>query len=236
MSQLLNFVQVCRALGYSQERIDSLLKEKEEGLRERSRRERQWHLIEAPAPKARFVLSEEISMTDQQALDELDEDAEPFCGDVEGANHTHIRRQVEAFHRKFAHPVLLVPMVPADKVIRKRLAFIVEEVFEALDACTSDGKNLNEISLLKKQTIQLIRQLNVDVDFPAFIDALGDTDFVVEGTRLECGTNGMEVSNEIQRVNMSKSLEKDEHGKTIKPEGWTPPDIEGVLVSQGWVP
>lgn len=150
-------------------------------------------------------------------------------------NHTHIRRQVEAFHRKFAHPVLPVPMVPADRVIRKRLAFIVEEVFEAIEACTRDGGNLNEIARLKTLMFALIRNLEVDVDLPELVDALGDIDYVVEGARLECGVNGMEIANEIQRANMSKSTEKTPEGKTVKPDGWTPPDIEGVLVKMGWV-
>lgn len=149
--------------------------------------------------------------------------------------YTHIRRQVEAFHRKFAHPVLPVPMVPADRVIRKRLAFIVEEAFEAIEACVAYSNHEDQLRMLKQNTIDLIRKMSIDVDLPAFVDALGDIDYMVEGTRLECGVNGMEVANEIQRSNMSKSTEKDTYGKTIKPEGWTPPDIEGVLVKMGWV-
>lgn len=159
-----------------------------------------------------------------------------YAAIAEGAQHSPIRRQVEAFHRKFAHPVLPVPIVPADRVIRKRLAFIVEEVFEAIEACTYSERDHNTNRALKKQVTDLIRTMGMEVDLPELVDALGDIDYMVEGTRLECGVNGMEISNEIQRANMSKSTEKTPEGKTVKPEGWTPPDIEGVLKEQGWMP
>ncbi len=76
---------------------------------------------------------------------------------------------------------------------------------------------------------------SIMVDIAALADACADLAYVVEGTNLEFGINGDEIMAEVHRANMTKAGGgKDEHGKAIKPPGWTPPDIEGVLRKQGW--
>jgi len=105
----------------------------------------------------------------------------------------------------------------------------------------------------------LIDQSAVEVDLALFADGLADLDYVVEGSRLEFGIEGGSIAREVQRSNMAKAalcpacigggdvsarsscttcggrgrvLLKRQDGKTLKPKGWTPPDIAGVLEKQ----
>lgn len=99
------------------------------------------------------------------------------------------------------------------------------------------------------------------IDLPEFVDALADLDYVVEGTRAVFGIDGEPIMAEVQRANMSKDPvfvatkdawvrgdaplgtmepelradKPDPTAKPTKPEGWTPPDVAGELVKQGWV-
>jgi len=70
---------------------------------------------------------------------------------------------------------------------------------------------------------------------PELADAIGDLKYVLEGTNLAFGIDGEPIWDAIQAANMAKAGGRvDEHGKRLKPPGWTPPDIEGELVKQGW--
>jgi hypothetical protein len=81
----------------------------------------------------------------------------------------------------------------------------------------------------------LIRTCPVRVDMVELADGFADLDYVVEGARLEFGIHGQEIADEVQRANMAKvggPIRED--GKRLKPAGWKPPDIAGVLRAQGW--
>jgi len=74
-------------------------------------------------------------------------------------------------------------------------------------------------------------------NLPDIADAIGDLKYVLEGTNLAFGIDGEPVWDAIQKANMAKAGGSvDEHGKRMKPPGWTPPDIEGELRKQGWKP
>ena len=65
-------------------------------------------------------------------------------------------------------------------------------------------------------------------------DALADLDYVIAGMALEAGIPHPDVVREVHRANMSK-LGADgqpilrEDGKILKSDGYTPPDVRGVL-------
>jgi predicted HAD superfamily Cof-like phosphohydrolase len=62
------------------------------------------------------------------------------------------------------------------------------------------------------------------------IDGLMDTLVVVFGTIEEMGFDPTPFWNEVHRTNMAKaSGPVREDGKRLKPPGWTPPDIAGIL-------
>jgi predicted HAD superfamily Cof-like phosphohydrolase len=151
-----------------------------------------------------------------------------------------IDAQVAQFHRAFGYPVLSVPAVPesADE-IRLRLRLILEEFQELVEAHTDD--EFGQPPSLRRAfefIEQWIRERAVfSVDLPATADALADLDYVIAGTRLTYGIPGAEVAAEVHASNMRKVGGKpDENGKLQKPDGWTPPDVEGVLRRAGWKP
>lgn len=74
-----------------------------------------------------------------------------------------------------------------------------------------------------------------DGDVAEVADALADLIYVAIGMALAYGIDLRPVWREVHRSNMAKSGGGTrEDGKILKPEGWTPPDIAGVLRRQGW--
>lgn len=66
-------------------------------------------------------------------------------------------------------------------------------------------------------------------------DGIGDTIYVLCQLARSLGIPLGKVWNEIQRSNMSKvgadgTVKRREDGKVLKPEGWTKPDIHGILM------
>jgi predicted HAD superfamily Cof-like phosphohydrolase len=161
-------------------------------------------------------------------------------------NVTKLRAQVSEFHRMIGAPINTTPQVPSYERISLRLKLIAEEVFELIEAVRVSrrwrSKNASSRFLLasiRTDVFNVIECINQDrdteLDLPAFADALADIDYVVEGARLEFGINGSPIADEVHRANMAKvGGPKRADGKHMKPEGWTPPDVAGELVKQGW--
>lgn len=144
-----------------------------------------------------------------------------------------LQKQVFEFHREFGHPVGEAPgnPLPSDDRVRLRASLIVEECFEMLESLFSAPAEGWESE--KNSFAEFIIYAPVKVDLVALADALGDIDYVVEGCRLEFGIDGGPIADEIHRSNMAKrGGPKRPDGKHMKPEGWKPPDIAGVLAAQ----
>jgi predicted HAD superfamily Cof-like phosphohydrolase len=133
--------------------------------------------------------------------------------------------QVGAFLAKFDLPNALgecKPHLIPEDVIKFRLKFLEEELNELAGAFSAG-------------------------DLPNAADALIDLVYVALGTAHLMGLPWEALFAEVQRVNMMKqraqSVEESKAGTgrghsfdVIKPPGWTPPDIEGVLRRFGWKP
>jgi predicted HAD superfamily Cof-like phosphohydrolase len=142
-----------------------------------------------------------------------------------------IREQVIEFHEAMEHPIALKPSVPPDARVRFRARLITEEYFESMRALFAFA----DFSREEESVTRAIDVAEVLVDLPELVDGLADLDYVVEGTRLEFGVAGPPIAEEVHRANMAKlGGGKTPAGKTIKPPGWKPPDIEGELRAQGW--
>lgn len=157
-----------------------------------------------------------------------------------------LRDQVLAFHKKFGQAIGEKPHVPDDETIRFRLGLIAEEFFELLAA--AGARHDPDFPDFAKKTISACARLGrngpntkLDVDLPEFVDAMADLDYVVEGTRITMGVNGIPIAAEVQRANMDKipAVTGDRYDGTgaemprpTKPKGWRPPDIEGELKKQ----
>lgn len=131
-----------------------------------------------------------------------------------------------------------LPGVPADDVVRFRLRLIVEETLELVTAAL--GPWSSEPWRLDKACEDIkfcVEACPVRVNFPAFVDATVDLDYVVEGARVAFGVRSAPVWAAVHRANMAKlGGPVREDGKIGKPPGWVAPDIEGELRRQGWVP
>lgn len=143
-----------------------------------------------------------------------------------------LRRQVTAFHQAFGVPVLDRPQVPSEERVRLRLRLVAEEFCELLSAAGCPVASLRIDNLLRESIDQL--EGAGDFNLVEFADALGDLDYVIEGTRAEMGIDGGPIADAIHASNMAKVGGPVVNGKITKPQGWTPPDIAGLLKKQGW--
>lgn len=148
-----------------------------------------------------------------------------------------IREQVDDFHSLCDIPTLETPQVPSDDRVRLRLRLVMEETLEFVTACLHyDRAASDEVERIEEIFDRLITEGAIEVDLPEAVDALGDIDYVVEGTRLEFGVDGGPVAAEIHRANMQKgSGPVRADGKRLKPPDFKPPDIAEVLRQQGWM-
>ena len=143
-----------------------------------------------------------------------------------------LRDQVVEFHAEFGHPIRTTPSVISDERVRLRASLIAEEFFETIGSMLVLGDTGADAY---RKVMWEILHAPVKVILPEVADGLADLDYVVEGARLEFGINGDPIAAEVHRANMAKKgAGKREDGKTMKPEGWQPPDIAGELRKQGW--
>jgi predicted HAD superfamily Cof-like phosphohydrolase len=152
---------------------------------------------------------------------------------VEMARDTSIRSRVAQFHYTMGIPVIEAPRVPSVERVKLRLRLIAEEFFEVLGAALVAR---DEIESRKRNVMRTIDE-SVQEAAPAMLvkiaQELCDLDYVVEGTRLEFGIDGVPVLREVHAANMRKrGGEVREDGKVLKPEGWEPPNIVRVLDEQ----
>lgn len=125
---------------------------------------------------------------------------------------------VTAFHKMMGQPVLDTPTVPSNERITLRANLIIEEFEETL----------------KSLGVNKYGNIELRPDLAGLADGLTDLIYVLVGCALEFGIPLEDVWKEVQRSNMAKAgpdgiVRKRADGKVLKPEGWTPPDIETVL-------
>lgn len=65
-----------------------------------------------------------------------------------------------------------------------------------------------------------------------------DSQFVFEDVLVASGVDGKPLWDEIAQKNFEKAAGPHDPvtNEQLKPPGWTPPDIEGLLRKQGWTP
>lgn len=104
-----------------------------------------------------------------------------------------------------------------------RAELLVEKVKETLEAMT--GKEVN-IYIEPNEADQ-------PQDIVEAVDGLIDTIVVACGAACEWGVDLQPIWEEIHRTNMAKQGGPTrEDGKKMKPEGWQPPDVKGLIESQ----
>ena len=119
---------------------------------------------------------------------------------------TKLANQVHEFHEACAIASRDTPGVPSDDQVRYRLRLIVEEVFEAIEACwvPPTDKLPYTAGHLNKTVQHIIANTPIAVDLPSFIDALTDINYVVEAAAQAFGVDMGPITDEVQRANMAK--------------------------------
>lgn len=160
----------------------------------------------------------------------LEEEVRRYQAHYLSLNGDNLSVQVSSFHGKYGYSVRTVPQEGTREEFQFRLLRITEEYFEILQAC-----GVEWIEEARDQVRKALLGCSFqEVDFSNFAGELGDLDYVVEGTRKTFGIPRQPIANEIHRANMEKLCARDFEGNPIKPSGWRPPDIRGILESKGW--
>lgn len=132
----------------------------------------------------------------------------------------HPPRDVEQFHDKFGLHTPRLANLPDQETHLFRMNFLHEELGETENAY-------------------------LEGNISGYVDGLLDLIYVAYGTLLMAGIDAATINacwNAIQRANMSKerASHSDDARSTrknsldvVKPEGWEPPDIEGILRYMG---
>lgn len=117
-------------------------------------------------------------------------------------------KDVMDFHKAFGQKVGDKPELPDINERGLRMKLLREEFEEYMEA--EEENDLVEIA-----------------------DALADLIYIACGTAVSYGIPLDEIYDEVHRSNMSKLVDGKpiyrEDGKVMKPEGWSPPDIKGIL-------
>lgn len=146
--------------------------------------------------------------------------------------------QVREFHRLMNQPIGDKPGF--NERVPLRLDLIKEEFIELCEACGYECEVLISAPLVKRTHENGLEYFIGEVGEPNVVeaaDALADLRYVTEGAALEWGIPLDAVTDEVHRSNMAKvGGEVRADGKILKPAGWTPPDIAGVLARAAHVP
>lgn len=119
-----------------------------------------------------------------------------------------LRAMVREFFATFSVDMPESPAFPSQEVVAFRCGMIWEEYQELV---TAIGNR----------------------DLVGVADAVADILYTTEGLALAFGIDTGPVLAEVHRSNLAKlGGPVREDGKILKPEGWTPPNIEAVLMAQ----
>lgn len=121
------------------------------------------------------------------------------------------------------------------ELIKFRVKFIREEFVELLEGLhthmVTDGQGMTDI----------VFEAGKKPDHAQIFDALLDIVYVAMGTAHFLGYPWHEGWDRVQEANMAKvrATSADQSKRrtsfdVVKPEGWTPPDIAGLLRKYGW--
>ena len=98
----------------------------------------------------------------------------------------------------------------------------------------NEAQHLMYYTLIKEEVAELMAAERLN-DRKEELDALIDILVVTIGAIHSMGADGEGAWNEVMRTNFAKidpvtgKVRKREDGKVLKPEGWTPPDLEKFL-------
>lgn len=155
-----------------------------------------------------------------------------------------MQRDIEEFMRRCDQEIKTYPEIPDEEVKTLRIRLMVEELLGSTkisgypDAKTPE---YNPWGLINDKSDELVQSILND-DLVGIADGLADVLYVVFGTAAAFGIDIQEVFDEVHRSNLSKTVwseeqqryiyAKDAGGKTIKPDTYSPADLEPIVQRQ----
>ncbi|WP_309571321.1 hypothetical protein [Deinococcus sp.] len=131
-------------------------------------------------------------------------------------------RHLREFHRAIGLILPDVPTVPTRALLTLRHTLIDEEAMEVSAEFTALAARLDEGELPGPDALV------------ALAHELGDLLYFTYGALDTLGIDADAVFAEVHRANLTKaSGPRRADGKQLKPEGWQPADVAGVLARQG---
>lgn len=146
--------------------------------------------------------------------------------------------KVREFHEAFGFHIADQPAVPPDNIRAERARLIAEEAAEAICEILSGHPAAYDLFL---DLCGIFEDRARPHDWPAdpakVVRELADVEYVIAGAAVNWGVPLAAVFTEIHAANMRK-LGPDgpiwnEHGKAVKPDGWYPADIDGLMRNYG---
>ena len=134
-----------------------------------------------------------------------------------------VQNDVELFMDAMGQHIRSWPQTIPEPERRLRLDLIEEEYDEVIEAMV----NLRDVDVEGIPLKCKVKKL------AALADGVADLVYVLLGTASSYGIDMQDVWNEVQATNMHKtSGPVANNGKRLKPEGWAPPNIEGIIREQ----
>ncbi len=139
--------------------------------------------------------------------------------------------RVLEFHKALGHPIAAKPGPISAERLALRMTLIAEEVTELL--CAMTGQSQGREEMYQHEMLCMVKHMMAhkrEPDLVGIADGACDSHVVISGTCIEFGIPEDACYEEVHRSNMAKKggpIRAD--GKSLKPEGWKPPDLEGVL-------
>lgn len=153
---------------------------------------------------------------------------------IQESTKNSMQLDVEEFMRRCDQEVKTYPEIPDEKVKTLRIRLMMEELMGAT-------KPYVEYNLIQNKSDELVASI-LKNDIVGIADGIADVLYVVIGTAAAYGIDIQEVFDEVHRSNLSKTvwdeerqrwyIEKDEFGKAIKPESYSPADLEPIIQRQ----
>jgi predicted HAD superfamily Cof-like phosphohydrolase len=162
-----------------------------------------------------------------------------------------MQEDIEEFMRRCDQEVADYPQLPSDEVRTLRIRLMVEELLGAKDIsefmididgnATPYSANHYVELLVKNKSDELVASM-LKGDLVGVADGIADVLYVVIGTAVAYGIDIQEIFDEVHRSNLSKTvwnedlkrytIEKDEFGKGLKPDTYSPADLEPIVLRQ----
>ncbi len=146
-------------------------------------------------------------------------------------------RRVRTFMQKVGQSTPDEPEIPEENIRILRAKLILEEALETITALGVQVSARTEQGSLtvNDETTDLHFTSGGNVDLEGVVDGCADISVVTVGTLIAFGVDDEPVLHEVDQANLRKFAPGSymrEDGKWMKPPGWTPPDIDGVLRRQ----